>query len=604
MKKTLRTIVLCSLAVGSMAFPTHSYAQSLDNTFDTDGILTDVEGGFSRKNLVQPDGKIVLAGYSGSGNERSFIAIRYNSDGSRDNSFGTNGRVIETFGGLDARCFDAELLSDGKIVMFGNINPVLGSQERNVVVLQLNADGSLDNSFGTAGIATHSILSGNDFVSAALVQPDGKYVIVGRTRILDTFQDDGFVLRLNSDGTTDNGFGTNGMLVFDSGSQKSEILYGVSLTTDGSIIAAGTYFPGGGNPNESLLIKVTPAGQLDASFDTDGIFTANYTGGDENIYALHVDASTNDIVAAVDGSVSGTNVLVKLSANGLPDVGFGTNGVLSYGTLITNYDLTKDANGDFYLCGNKNMNYSLYKFSASGTLDAGFGAGGLYEVDLSGSSDVANSIAFQSDGKLVLSGTSVVGGNSFSAIRINPSGASITTPAAPSDLAASVFKTQSNYVELTWTDNSNNEDGFGIERSTDGQNFTAIDSVGTDIATYQDYAIAPLTTYYYRVFAYNTAGNSAASNEVNVTTDASVGINEADLKNINVYPNPASHSVAIIGTTHSSILVSDISGRVVLKTKLNDIQNTIDISTLPIGTYYLHITTLSSRQTERIVKLQ
>ncbi|MFT3891907.1 MAG: fibronectin type III domain-containing protein [Anaerolineales bacterium] len=93
-------------------------------------------------------------------------------------------------------------------------------------------------------------------------------------------------------------------------------------------------------------------------------------------------------------------------------------------------------------------------------------------------------------------------------------------PNAPSALSAVAVNT--NRVDLTWTDNSGNETGFTIERAlvTGGVTgaFTAIDGVGANVTTYTDPTVLPSTTYAYRIFAYNTAGNSPYSNVATVTT--------------------------------------------------------------------------------------
>jgi len=93
-----------------------------------------------------------------------------------------------------------------------------------------------------------------------------------------------------------------------------------------------------------------------------------------------------------------------------------------------------------------------------------------------------------------------------------------TAPSPPSGLAASAVSTTE--IRLTWTDASNNEDGFKIERSPDGMTFTLRAQVGPDATSYQDTGLAPSTRYYYRVYAYNVVGNSAPSNTANATTQA------------------------------------------------------------------------------------
>ncbi len=91
----------------------------------------------------------------------------------------------------------------------------------------------------------------------------------------------------------------------------------------------------------------------------------------------------------------------------------------------------------------------------------------------------------------------------------------LTAPAAPSNLATdSVSK---NGVALTWSDNSNNESGFRIERSSGGSAYSEIATVGTDSESFTDSAVTEGTTYNYRVRAYNSFGNSAYSNLLAVT---------------------------------------------------------------------------------------
>ena len=98
-----------------------------------------------------------------------------------------------------------------------------------------------------------------------------------------------------------------------------------------------------------------------------------------------------------------------------------------------------------------------------------------------------------------------------------PASAPTTKPAAPSNLTAS--KTAAGEVVLTWTDNSNNEDGFRIDRSTDStfkQGSVVLLAWGP-FTSYTDKSAAANTTYYYRVVAYNAAANSNPSSTVTVS---------------------------------------------------------------------------------------
>ena len=95
-------------------------------------------------------------------------------------------------------------------------------------------------------------------------------------------------------------------------------------------------------------------------------------------------------------------------------------------------------------------------------------------------------------------------------------GAALEPPAAPSGLAAAAVSTSQ--INLTWMDNSSNEIGFVIERSMDRESFVIVDMPGANTTDYSDDDLIANTTYYYRVYAYNSAGDSGYSNTDNATT--------------------------------------------------------------------------------------
>ncbi len=91
-----------------------------------------------------------------------------------------------------------------------------------------------------------------------------------------------------------------------------------------------------------------------------------------------------------------------------------------------------------------------------------------------------------------------------------------TIPNAPTNLFALASSTAtSSYAALFWTDNSTNETGFNVERSLDGVNFSLLTT--RTVANYNDFAVSAGNTYYYRINAYNVAGNSAYTTVKSVT---------------------------------------------------------------------------------------
>lgn len=101
------------------------------------------------------------------------------------------------------------------------------------------------------------------------------------------------------------------------------------------------------------------------------------------------------------------------------------------------------------------------------------------------------------------------------------SGTGGNPPNAPSNLSASTVS--SSQIDLSWTDGANDEDGFRVERSNDGSNFSEIATTAANTTSYSDGGLSASTTYHYRVRAYNTNGNSAYSNTDNATTSGGGG---------------------------------------------------------------------------------
>jgi hypothetical protein len=93
-----------------------------------------------------------------------------------------------------------------------------------------------------------------------------------------------------------------------------------------------------------------------------------------------------------------------------------------------------------------------------------------------------------------------------------------SSPQAPSNLSASAVS--SGQINLAWSDNSSNESGFKIERSTNGTSFSQIATVGANVTTYSNTGLAASTTYYYRVRATTASGDSGYSNTANATTQS------------------------------------------------------------------------------------
>lgn len=125
---------------------------------------------------IQTDGKIVAAGWSWNGTTNVFALARYNSNGTLDTSFGTGGMTTTVFGSSNVQAFAVAIQPDGKLVAAGW--SITGSTYV-FALARYNTDGTLDANFGTGGKLTTAFGPSVDYASAVAIQTDGKIVTAG-----------------------------------------------------------------------------------------------------------------------------------------------------------------------------------------------------------------------------------------------------------------------------------------------------------------------------------------------------------------------------------------------------------------------------------------
>lgn len=248
-----------------------------DTTFGIGGLTTNTsqsrdEGAHSM--LIQASGKIVVGGWR-LGSSYEFALTRFNTNGTRDATFGTAGSTTTSFTGVpNARITAIALQSNGKIVAAGEADKGF---DIDLALARYNSNGDLDTTFGTAGKTTVDIaVDSFQSLDILAVQSDDKIVVGG-------YSGSDFALaRLTPDGAPDTTFGTNGIITTDFGG--SEDVRALGIQSDGKIVAAGA------TSSDLALARYSSSGTIDNTFGTNGKITTDFGGIDlANALAIQSD---------------------------------------------------------------------------------------------------------------------------------------------------------------------------------------------------------------------------------------------------------------------------------------------------------------------------
>src|SRR5688572_11445741 len=185
-------------------------AGDLDTTFNGTGKVT--LNYFNRNDLatavvVQSDGKVIVAGTTATGitAQGTDVALaRYNPDGTLDTTFGVGGKVSTHLGGTADSAFALALQADGRVLLAGGTRA--GTSGTDFALVRYNADGTLDNTFGSSGIVRTDLGFGaNDLANAMRLTSDGRIVLAGWTTVVGSQQF--AAVRYTSGGALDTTFG-------------------------------------------------------------------------------------------------------------------------------------------------------------------------------------------------------------------------------------------------------------------------------------------------------------------------------------------------------------------------------------------------------------
>jgi uncharacterized delta-60 repeat protein len=259
---------------------------------------------------VDSNGKIYVTGYSRNSNrDGDMVLCRYNSDGSLDKTFGNKGIVVahNAAGGNSLDGGNSVYVdSNGKIYVTGfSVN---SNRDGDMVIWRYNTDGSLDKTFGNKGIVVaHNAAGGNDWDegNSIYVDSNGKIYVTGfslnRSRNYDMV-----IWRYNSDGSIDKTFGDAGVIVDHdaTGGKGNDVGNSIYVDSNGRIYVTGFSINRNGN-RDMVIWRYNSNGTLDNSFGNGGIVVHhNAAGGKGNDVGNSIYVDSNGKVYVTGYSVS------------------------------------------------------------------------------------------------------------------------------------------------------------------------------------------------------------------------------------------------------------------------------------------------------------
>lgn len=349
---------------------------TLDALFGTGGLVTTQIGFASARAqdlVVQPDGKILLVGYESLLSDRDGVFVRYNADGSLDNSFSGDGIwVMATYDSQD-QLHAVDLLEDGSIIAGGYVD-LVGDDK--AMVVKLNSSGTQVSGFGGDGVVVPS-LPWTEYRVNGLAAEGQSILIVGYSADVST-SSDVFIAKLNDIGVLDAGFGTGGYTGVNV--SDDDFFEDVKVGSDGKPVAcgyAGSTAPGG--DLDFLLTRFTATGQPDVTFGTNGIVTTEVSTSGDGAFGLTIQPDGDIVSVGYFGLINTEAVLVRYANDLSTAAAEAVAG--APGSLFPN-----PASGQVWLTLSSSGLTFLDVFDAAGSLvfTDRIGISGVHPVDVSG----------------------------------------------------------------------------------------------------------------------------------------------------------------------------------------------------------------------------
>ena len=324
-----------------------------------------------------------------------------------DATFGTNGKVYTSFGAFSTHFYDMAILPNGTIYAVGAKEGMF-LENNGIFISRYLPNGVLDTSFDTDGKIEVGYGSNYEFCHTIAIQQDEKLLLAGSSN--GSFS----ITRLNTNGTYDSSFSSDGKLIFSFGAGIGSKINKLLLQPDGKIIAIGQAY--NGVDYDFGMARFNTDGSIDVTFGTAGktlvnIGPANDFGQDA---ALQSDGRIL-VCGYSNNSLGDSFSIIRLNNDGTLDTSFATNGKIYYNIPGKSYcvaeSIALQTDGKIIVAGHADGDFAVLRYTTNGTLDTGFGNSGYSTTDFGNSQDKSYAIAIQNDNKIILAGHGYEAGN-------------------------------------------------------------------------------------------------------------------------------------------------------------------------------------------------
>ena len=413
---------------------------ALDTTFGAGSgkVITAVGAGNDNANAVaiQPDGKIVVAGGCIVGNTNDFCVARYNADGSLDTGFNGTGKVTTAIGTSEDTATSLVIQPDGKILVAGNC---FNGSNQDFCLARYTPAGALDTAFNMTGKVVTAVGIDNDYITGIALLPDGRIVAAGNCFVTSAY--DFCAARYTSAGVLDTSFGAGTGKVITPVGSGNDVGNSMALQYDGKIVVAG-YCANGGN-QDFCLIRYMTDGTLDTTFNFTGKLLAAIGANNDYGYRVVIQPDSKIVVAGFCYNATANAVCIaRFNLDGTLDTTLNGTGKVITSVVGTNdgaATVVIQPDGKILTAGtctngSPNTDFCLVRHFNDGSLDTQFGSGGKLVSAIGSGIDIGKAIALQPEGKIVVVGYCANGSNNDFCLARYDGGTFYATPSCSLDI--------------------------------------------------------------------------------------------------------------------------------------------------------------------------